>query len=827
MPMLVPMLIEDVRHAIRALSKSPRFSLTAALLLAIAIGVNTLVFSLLNAVLFHPLPYQKPDELVAIWSVIPKEIVANQKLTSPRGGSSGPDFLDWKRQNRVFAEMAAFSVDDFNYRAGGEPGRLTATGVSDRYFRTLGTAPSLGRVLQPADFVPGQDQRVMVSHRFWKSRLAGRRDAIGQTVYIENRAYTVVGVMPDGFSLPFRVPLSGIVRDPDAWVPLTPGLFNARRLNNRAAYLLGVIGRLTPGVSMEQAQRAMDVVSSRLIKDHPWASRPVQLLDLRESLYGGHRRLVLLLLASAAIVLLIVCANVANLQLVRTAQRRREMAIRTALGANRRRLIVQLLSESLLMSLAGGAVGLAAVSSGCTLLNAVLSRSFSAIPQVVIDGRVCAFTFGVAVLTALIFGLAPALQLARTGVHQGLREGGRGESSPWQRYHFGKGLVVVEVMLSLVLLVGAGLLTRSFIRLWQVDLGIDPENVLTMKIPLAAGSHPDRRAQAAFYQRVLDRIAVLPGVREAAITSSLPTLGAMQNGIEIEGRVARSREEQRNSPVGNVMVVSKGYFTAMGVDVKRGRAFGKEDSAESMPAAIISESMARTYFPGISPLGAHVRESWWGGPWRTIVGVAADVRQDGIAVEAAPALYYCSTQAPELGDIKLVARTAQQPEGLAVAVRKTVQALDPNQPVTEIRSMEEVLKDAMLERRILLILMGTFAGTALALAALGIYGVLSYATSQRTREFGIRLALGAPRRSVLRMVMAQGLGLAVLGIGVGVAVAQATTHLLAAWLFGIPAGDPATYAAVIGALIATAAIACYLPARRAIRIDPMRALRHE
>lgn len=823
----MPMLIEDMRYAVRALSKSRRFSLTAALLLTIAIGVNTLVFSLLNAVLFRPLPYQKPEELVAIWSVIPKEIVANQKLTDSRGGSSGPDFLDWEQQNRVFAEMAAFSVNDFNYRAGAAPGRLTAAGVTDGYFRTLGTAPSLGRVLQPADFVAGHDQQVVVSHRFWKSRFAGRRDVVGQTIYVENRAHTVVGVMPNGFSLPFRAPSSGIVRDPDAWVPLTPGLYNARRLNNRAAYLLGVIGRLAPGVSIEHAQREMDVVSSRLIKDHPWASRPVQLLDLRESLYGGHRRLVLLLLASAAIILLIVCANVANLQLVRTAKRRREMAIRTALGADRRRLMVQLLSESLLMSLVGGTLGLVAVSSGCTLLNAVLSRSFSAIPQVVIDVRVCGFTFGIAVLTALVFGLAPALQFAPAGVHQGLREGGRGESSPWQRHHFGKSLVVIEVMLSFILLVGAGLLTRSFIQLWRVNLGINPENVLTMKIPLSAGSHPDRREQAAFYQRILDRTAVLPGVRQAAITSSLPTMGAMQNGIDIEGRVARSREEMRNSPVGNVMVVSEGYFTAMGVDVKRGRAFGREDSAESMPAAIISESMARTYFAGSDPLGAHIRESWWGGPWRTVVGVAADVRQDGIAVEAAPALYYCSTQAPELRDITLVARTVQQPERLAGAFMKAVQSLDPDQPVTEIRSMEEVLQDAVLERRILLILMGTFAGTALALAALGIYGVLSYATSQRTREFGIRMALGAPRKNVLRMVMVQGLALAVLGIGAGVAVAQTTTHLLSTWLFGVPAGDPATYAAVISALIATSAIACYLPARRAIRIDPMRALRHE
>jgi putative ABC transport system permease protein len=821
-------LFNNLRMSVRLIGRNPPLNLVLVLTLALGIGANTLIFSLLNAVLFRPLPYQKPEQLVALWSLIPKELCATLKLKSDRHTTSGPDFMDWKQQNQVFAEMAGFYVSDFNCRAGGEADRITTAGVSDGYFPTLGILPLLGRALQSSDFLPGQDHGIILSHRFWKSRLGGRPEAVGQTLYLENRAYTILGVMPAGFNLPFRVPLFPALRDPDGWVPLTPGLYDTRWLNNRGWYALGTIGRLKEKISFERAQADMNVIAERLMKAHPFESRPVQLLDLRESLYGGHRSLMLLLLAAAGIILLIVCANVANLQLARAGGRQREMAIRTALGANQGKLMGQLLSESLLVSLLGGGIGLGIVSWGSGLLNVILSRCVSAMPQVVIDARVCGFTLGISVLTGLAFGLAPAWRLARTGLHEGLKGGGRTESVVWQKHYFGKALIVSEVMLSLVLLVCVGLLVHSFIQLWQVDLGIHPKNVLTMKIPFSAGSYAERGQQSAFYREVLRGISAQPGVRYAAITSSLPTMGAIQNGIDIEGRVplpAVSKADQ--SPVGNVIVVSEDYFRALGIELKRGRFFGGQDSEESLPVAIISQSMADRYFPGRDPLGAHIRESWWVGPWRTIVGVVADVRQDGMAEEAKPALYYCSTQAPALVDIKLVARTVQQPQGLATPIRKMVQALDPNQPVTDIHSMEELLQNALLERRILLNLMGVFAGIALGLAALGVYGVLSFATTQRTREFGIRMALGARPGNVLRMVMTQGMGLVFVGIVLGLAGAQAATRLLSNWLFGVPEGDLTTYASVIGLLVLVASLACYLPARRATHVDPVQALRYE
>jgi predicted permease len=806
------MLWQDLRYGVRMLAKSPGFTAVAIVALALGIGANSAIFSVVNTVLLRPLPYKDPDRLMTVWE-------EGTLQGFPVNVTSAANYFDWRDQNRVFDGMAVIGRVSLNLTGAGEPERIDGRRVSANVFPLLGVEPQLGRAFLPGEDSPGAGRVVILSHGLWQRRFGGRPDVTGQPLTLNGETYEVVGVMPPHFQFPSR--------DDQLWVPVA---FTPQQAADRGNNSFEVIARLKPGVTREQAESEMDTITARLQQQYPDAvkSKGSVIIPLHEELVGDIKPALLILLGAVGFVLLIACANVANLLLARAAVRQKEIAVRLALGAGRRRLIRQFLTESVLLAALGGAVGLLLALWGVNLLKAFIPKNISQVTAVAVDANVLAFTTGVSLLTGLIFGLAPALQASRFNLNETLKEGGR-DSAAGRRGNRLRGLLVVaEVAVSLVLLIGAGLLINSFLRLRSVDPGFRADNLLTMRIALPRLKYPDHPRRTAFYGELLSRVAAVPGVRSAAVANWIPlTMQGDTFGISIEGRPDPGAQEM---PDVVTRVVSFGYFDTMGIELLRGRSFdARQDRADSAPVAIISETMARRLWPGEDPLGKRIRP---GGAdpdeeWITVVGVAEDVRQFELTAEPRLQMYLPHAQPSFFVPGHLVVSTEVEPMSLAAAVREAVWAIDKDQPVSDIRPMEEIFSESIARQRFSMLLLAVFAGVAMLLGAVGIYGVVSYSVTQRSHEIGVRMALGARSSNVLRLVVGQGLKLALIGVAAGLAAAFVLTRLMESLLFGISATDPATFVAIPVVLVAAATLASYIPARRATKIDPIIALRYE
>ena len=804
-------LLQDIRYGSRSLGRNPGFVLVVICTLALGIGANSAIFSVVNAALLQQLPFREPDRLVALDDEYVRTLGREQMHVAL------PNFLDWKSSNHVFEEMGVYTTKNANVTAAGETVQVATATVSDGFFPTLGVTPALGRNFLQSECFPAGAPVALVTYGYWQQHLGRRIDAIGQSIIVDREPYTVVGVLPPDFQLACK--LMEVNTTPAIWFPFTPSLFKKAHRGN---HIFIAVARLKSGVDRNQAQAAMSVISESLEKQYPenCTGLRTRVLPLHEFLAGHFRVTLLPLLAAVGFVLLIACANVANLLLARANSREKELAIRVAMGAGRMRVVRQLLTESLLLALVGGVAGLLVALWGCNLINSFLVETDLNIPASSMDGRVLAFTFLISLVTGVLFGLVPALESSRENLNQSLKESGRMTSTGFAHSRLKSLLVISEVALSLVLLAGAGLLIKSFVRLWLTDPGFSKEKTLTMTVPITNALIPDPFKRVELCRQLLERVASLPGVQSAASTSHLPTQGGYEWNFNIEGRPNPKPEEQ---PGEMVQFVSPGFFQTLGIALKRGRGFIEQDTMKSLPVAVINESMARKYWGEQNPLGEriHIYMTSF-----TIVGIAGDVRQDGLAIEPQPHYYLCSFQAPS-GEMHLIIRANTEPLSLVGAVRQQVRALDSTLAVADIRTLEMVLSRNISRQRLVMSLMGVFAALALLLAMIGIYGVVSYSVSQRQQEIGIRMALGAQAGDILRMVLRQGMGLTLMGLVLGGIGAWALTRWLSSELVGVSPKDPLTFTGVTLLLALVSLMACLLPARRAASVDPMVVLRGE
>lgn len=810
--------LTDFRYAVRQLHRRPGFAAVAVLTLALGIGANTAIFSVVNTVLLRPLPYAQPDRVVAVWNAFDGR--EDYSL-------SAPELIDYRREIRSFEHLAAYDVTDANLTGDGPPERLSIARVTASLFSALGVDAAVGRTFVADEDVPGQDDVVVLGHGLWQRRFGGDPSVVGRAVRLDGRSRRVVGVMPATFRLPQDFEAEDATQ---LWVPLALDLEN---LGGRGSHGLDAVARLRPGASLAEANAELRVVAQRWvdegitdIEDFTTFAVPVE-----EEVVGEVRPALLVLFGAVGFILLIACANVANLLLVRGDERQKEIAVRAALGSGRRRIIGQLLAESLLLAVLGGALGLLLGYLGVEALIALDPPSIPRASEFGLDARVLAFTGVAALLTGVFFGTIPALQASRPDLTLPLKEGAGGGTFDPRRQRLRRGLVVGEVALSVVLVIGAGLMIRSFWELRQIELGFRPESVLTMQLTLPAADYSETADVTAFYRQLTERVDALPGVASAGAAAALPLMHTVGDwGIDIEGRV----EEPDENFVGYPQIVTPRYFEAMGIRRVGGRFLEETDRADAVPAAVISETMAETYWPGETAIGKRFRISREenDGPWFTVVGVAGDVRRNALADEPLPTMYFPHAQlAVAMGSttaaMTLVLETASDPLALVDAVREVVRSMDASLPVSEVRSMEQVVNAALAEPRYIMLLLVIFAGVALALGAIGIYGVIAYAVSRRTQEIGIRMALGAASGNVRRLVVGHGAMLAAIGIVLGSALALATTRVLAGLLYGVSPTDPATFVGVALLLGLVAVFASYVPARRATKVDPMRALRAE
>jgi putative ABC transport system permease protein len=793
---------QDVRHAARLLAKSPGFTAAAVLTLALGMGANTAMFSVVHAVMLRPLAFPDPERLVRV-----------------RGGSSYPDLQDWVAQSRSFEGFGGYRAHFLDLTASGAAERVDGALVTGDLFRTLGARAAQGRLIQTDDDRPGAEKVIVVSHGFWQRRLGGGPDVVGRVVRFSSGEYRVLGVMPPGFRLPEV--------EAEAWAGLRPD--SPEEASARGAHSLMAVGRLRPGVALPAAQSEMDAIAGRLSAAYPAENkdRRFVLAPLHQFLVRDVRAALILLLGAVAFVLLIAVTNVANLLLARAASRQKEMAIRASLGAGRGRLLRQLLSESVLLAALGGAAGLI---GAWWLTDVVVRMSPPGVPgidDVRLDLRVLAFTAVVSLFTGLVFGLVPGQQASHGALTPSLKEGGRAVGAP-SRQRVRDLLVVSEVALALVLLVGAGLLLQSLHRVQSVDPGFDPGRLVTFNLTPPMQRYGDIPKRTRFFESVLERVARVPGVDSIGGTSDLPYgMGNVFHNFLVEGRPPL---EPGTEPEIYSRSVSPDYFRTIGIPLVRGRLLSADDRAESVRVALINEAAARQYFRGEDPIGR--RFAWARNPemvWIQVVGVVGDVRALQLEEEEVPAVY--TPMAQELRAWKtwmnMAVRTSLPPEALAVAVRREVAAVDADIPVTKVRAMEGLIAESFAPRRFNLLLLGGFAVLALLLAGVGLHGVISYAVAQRTHEVGVRLALGASRGSILRLVVGHGLALVLAGVALGAVGALALSRFVASMLFGVRPTDPATFVAVAVLLVAVALLACYRPARRAAGVDPIVALRYE
>jgi putative ABC transport system permease protein len=815
---------QDLRYGWRMLRRNPGFTAVAVLTLAIGIGANAAIFSIINTVLLRPLPFPDPDRIVLVWDTDP-----NRNIT--RGVASPAEFLDWRDQNHVFEELSAWRTWFYNLTGAGEPEQVWGVHSSGNFFRLLGVVPALGRDFTAEEEQPGHEQVVIISYGLWQRHYGGDPAIIGKSILVDDKPYTVIGVLPHGFTL------WGTSRQLDLWMPFA---FDRAQLD-RQNHSIIVFGRLRKGVALPQAQTEMETIIARLKQQYPAVDpeNGVRVVRFHDDMSRTLKPALLALLGAVAFVLLIACSNVANLMLARAADRDREIAVRAALGAGRRRILRQLLTESALLALIGGAAGILVAYGGLHLLRAAFppEGGINEIPHrewIGINGAVLGFTLAVSFLTGIIFGFAPAIQIARSELFESLKEGTRGSTGGRRSQFVRSSLVVAEIALSLVLLVGAGLLLRSFYLLMSENLGFNPSNVLTMQIWLPESHCASGAPLVNFYQQVIERVAAQPGVKSASAVNFLPLSGwGDYCNLDIAGRPAPPPGQPYTA---QYRVADWRYLQTMNIPLKEGRAFSSADGPDSQGVAILNQALARRYWPNEDPIGQQIRvhlpptRSPWQpvarDSWLTVVGIVQDVREWEWGEEKVAQVYLPYAQNPSR-IMRLAVRTDGNPVAFTTAVRHAIESVDANQPVTEIRTMDDFLAAAVSQRRLSMLLLGSFAAIATLLAAVGIYGVMAYAVTLRSHEIGIRMALGAEPGDVLRMIVADGMRLAVIGLFLGIAASAMLTRYLASQLYGIKATDPATFVGVALGLAAVAVAACYFPARRATRVDPLVALRYE
>ncbi len=816
---------QDLRYGARMLLKSPGFTLIAIITLALGIGANTAIFSVINGVLLRPLPYDQSDRLVLM----------NERSRQMDGMSiSWPNYQDWRAQNKSFDGMAVFNRGSYNLTGNGEPEQLRAGQVTANLFGVLRVKPMQGRVFTEEEDKQGGPPVVLLSYGVWQRRFDGDASIVNRTISLNDKSYTVIGIMPADFKFPSRV---------EIWVPVgqlsgEPGW--KQRGNHPGLYS---VARLKDGVTLDQARAEMDNIAARLeqqYRDSNEGNR-VRIIPLLENYVGDVRARLWTLLGAVGFVLLIACANVANLTLARATMRQKEMAVRAALGAGRWRIVRQLLTENVMLAMLGGGGGLLLAVWGIDLILKINPDGIPRAQEVGLDSRVLLFTLLVSILTGVVFGLIPALQTSKVDLHETLKEAGRGNSG--RRQWLRSSLVVTEIAAALMLLVGAGLLIRSFYRLHQVNPGFSYDRLLSLNIALPEQKYKQQQ-QRDFYERLLENLRAVPGVQSAAIASGLP-LGnnGWQTSFTVEGRPIPPPSD---TPTVEACLISPDYFKTMGIPLKSGRAFNEQDNRQhlvgrdlseyteeqrrsiGLNAIVIDEDFAKKYWPNEDPVGKRIR----GGtearaPIMTVVGVVGRVRMEDLKSASGFVQGYFAYEQLPLNGMTLVVKSTLDPNALIASVRQQVLALDPNQPIYNIRTMEQIRDESISTEKLNLVLWSLFASVALALALVGVYGVMSYAVTQRTHEIGIRVALGAQTGDVLRLVIGQGMKLALIGVSSGLVGAFLLTRLMANWLFGVSATDPMTFAGIALLLIVVALVACYIPARRATKVDPMVALRYE
>jgi predicted permease len=802
---------QDLRYGLRTLLKNPGFTIIAVIALALGIGANSAIFSVVNAVLLRPLPFKTPEQLVMVWENA-------THLGFPKNTPAPPNFLDWQRQNTVFTGMAGMSERSFNLTGLGEPERLDGRRVSANLFDLLGVPALLGRTFVSDNDRPGTHV-VLLSYSLWQRRFGSDPNVIGRAVTLNGESYTVIGVMPRLVHLPGY----GNWND-EVWVPIA---FNNEEVTERGNHFLNVIARIKPGITLKQAQAEMETIAARLAREYPRYNTRIgaTVTPFHEELVGDIKPALLILLGAVGFVLLIACANVANLLLARAAVREKEIALRLALGASRSRLTRQFLTESVLLAFLGGSFGLLLALAGVHVLKTFVPATILQIQAINIDTRVLVFTALIALLTGIVFGLAPATHASHSNLNDSLKEGSR-DSAVGRKGNRIRGLLVIaEVAVSFILLIGAGLLINSFLHLRNLDPGFRADHLLTMKVDLSELKYPDGERRSVFFDEVLRRIRALPGVQSVAVAGNLPlTYHGDSMGIAVEG-IPDPPPDQWPDVI--YRAIGPGYFSTMGIPMIRGRDFTDQDRADSKSVVVISEKTAQHYWPGQDPIGKRLKPGATNSnvPWREVIGVVKDVRQNDFIAQPKMQMYFAHRQLKDLAANALIVRTSVEPMSLASSIRNAIWAVDKDQTVADIDTMDHIVSEAIARQRFSMLLLGIFAGLALVLAAVGIYGVMSYSVAQRTHEIGIRMALGARRADVLQMTIKQGLKLVGAGMILGLAAAFLLTRVLESLLFGISATDPVTFFGISLVLLAVAILASYLPALRATKVDPIIALR--
>ena len=805
----------NVRYALRNLRKRPVFSLIVVFTLALGIGANTAIFSVVDAVLLAPLPYSAPHKLVVLWAKNEKQNLTQQPV-------SYPNIVDLKEATHVFERLSVVRGEVFSLTDRDEPERVTGVRVSTNILTLLGVTPALGRNFLPEEEQPAKSAVALLSHRLWQRRYAGDPRVIGQAIIIDGKSYIVIGILPSWLKQPGLT--LGNLSDPDVWIPVVP----AASEQNRNFANMRMVARLKRNVTLAQAQGEVDTLGARLEKQYPESNTNLRfgVVGLREQLTGRVSKALWILLGVVGCVLLIACANVANLLLARAASRQSEIAVRNALGATRPQLIRELLTECVVLSLTGGLLGLLLAYLGVTLMTSLSSGGIPRADEIGISRDVLLFTLLVSLLTGLAFGTVPAFQSSRSHLTEDLKEAKKGASGSVRHRRSLNALVVIEIALALVLVAGAGLMMRSFRSVLGIDPGFDPHNVLTFSAALPLATYKDQQQHVQFFERALAKIQALPGVQAAAGTFRVPVTGFATAIFTVQGKPVPTGQ----APMADYRAITVGYFRAIGIRLLKGRDFTERDNADAPDAVIVNEELARRSWPGEDPIGKRLQVGTELTRWRQVVGVVGNARLSGLEAKVDPAIYVPFPQNSwpnALRNSFIVLRTTTDPETLVPAIRRELRSVDPTFPITQIRTMDEIIGDSLSQRRFNTTLLALFAFVAVALAAVGIYGVMSYAVSQRTREMGIRMALGAEQSDITKLVTSNGARLAALGIGIGVVSAAISSRLISSLLFGVTATDPMTFVFTALLLSAVTLLASYIPSRRAAGTDPIAALRYD